>query len=74
MTAYLLMALAAVFTIIASYARGRIVGAKLERTATKAKEAEANAKELQDIAAAASARAAADRRNADPERLRDDDG
>lgn len=56
MTAYLISALATVITIIASYARGRIVGAKLERTATKAKEADAYEAHLQDLADAHRAR------------------
>ncbi|WP_146201531.1 hypothetical protein [Pseudaminobacter salicylatoxidans] len=73
MTAYLIAALAGLISLIAVYARGRVVGAKLERTANNAKEAEANAKELQDVAAAGAARADADRLNADAGKLRQPD-
>jgi len=73
-TAYLVAALAALISLIIAYARGRVVGAKMERATTKEKEAEAYAKELQDVAAAGTARADADRLNADAGKLRDDDG
>ena len=73
MTAYLIAALAGLISLIAVYARGRVIGARLERTANKAKEAEAHARELQDVAAAGAARADADRLNTDAGKLRQPD-
>ena len=44
------------------------------RDAERAKKVDEYEKHLEEIERAASARAAADRRNAEPDRLRDDDG
>jgi hypothetical protein len=60
-------ALAVVWRIFAA-------GKKSGRNEAKAKEADSYAKHLQDIERAANARSDADRRNAHPDQLRDDDG
>lgn len=46
----------AIVLAVVSYVRGRVSGAKLERNANRAKDADAYEKSLKDLAAAADAR------------------